>query len=122
MGKIELKMLNKISGRYALCAMGFTDRREGKMATKGFLLIGLVGIFLISVSCAGPTRLEMDYGTSYKLAKFNQILDPAAEKNCTPVTGLDGRAAQGMVEKYRKGFEEKAPPPPLTLSIGAGSK
>lgn len=88
------------------------------MKKRGFLLIGLVGIFLISVGCAGPTRLEMDYGTSFKLAKFNQILNSEAEKNLEPVPGFDGRAAQAAIERYRKGFEEKSPAPVYSISIG----
>ena len=84
-----------------------------------FLLIGLVGIFLICVSCAGPTRLEMDYGTSYNLSKFNQILNPEAEKNLEPVTGFDGRAAKAAITKYEKSFEEKEVAPVYQLNIGA---
>ena len=45
------------------------------------------------ISCAAPTRLETDYGTSYKLQKYNQIANPDAEKNLKPVEGLDGQAA-----------------------------
>jgi hypothetical protein len=87
------------------------------MVKKSFLLIGLAGIFLISVSCAGPSRLEMDYGTSYKLSKFNQTLNPQAEKNLEPITGFDGGAAQATIGHYRKGFEEKTPAPVYSINI-----
>ena len=66
------------------------------MAKRGFLLIGLAGIFLLVVSCTA-SRVEMDYGTSYKLAKFNQTLNPQAEENLEPVTGFDGGAAQAAI-------------------------
>lgn len=79
------------------------------MTRKSFLM-GFVAMFLISAGCAGPTRLAMDYGTSYKLSKFNQILNPEAEKNLEPVTGFDGGAAQAVMERYRTGFEKAAPP------------
>ena len=92
------------------------------MTRRCFLLIGLVGIFLISVSCAGPSRLEMDYGTSHKLAKFNQTLNPEAEKNLEPVTEFDGGAAQATIGRYRKGFEEKTSAPTYVFSISTGSK
>lgn len=92
------------------------------MAKKYFLLAGLVGIFLISVSCAGPSRVEMDYGTSFKLAKFNQILNPEAEKNLEPVTGFDGGAAQATIDRYKKGFEEKTQAPVYSINIGAMGK
>ena len=88
------------------------------MTKRCFLLMGLAGIFLISVSCVGPSRLAMDYGTSYKLAKYNQILNPEAEKNLEPVTGFDGGAAQATVGKYRKGFEEKVSAPTYVFGIG----
>jgi len=88
------------------------------MAKRCFLLIGLIVIFLISVSCVGPSRLEMDYGTSYKLAKFNQILNPEAEKNLEPVTGFDGGAAQAAIGQYRKGFQEKSVAPIYSINIG----
>jgi len=88
------------------------------MAKRGFLLIGIAGIFLFTVSCAGPSRLEMDYGTSFKLAKFNQTLNPEAEKNLEPVTGFDGSAAQAAVGRYRKGFEEKTSAPVYSINVG----
>ena len=66
-------------------------------------------MFCIATGCAQPlTRLDMDYGTSFKLAKFNQTLNPEAEKNLKPVTGLDGGAAKASVDMYRKDFEKPA--------------
>ena len=87
------------------------------MAKRGFLLIGMAGIFLLVVGCAA-SRVEMDYGTSFKLAKFNQTLNPQAEKNLEPVTGFDGRTAEATIERYRKGFQEKTQAPVYSISIG----
>ena len=93
------------------------------MTRKSHILIGLVAIFLISAGCANiPTRLEMDYGTSFKLSKFNQILNPEAEKNLELVTGFDGGAAQATMGRYQKGFEEKTSAPTYVFSISTGSK
>lgn len=50
------------------------------------------------------SRLKMDYGTSFKLAKFGQVANPGAEKNLAPVTGLEGQVAEAVIGKYRKGF------------------
>jgi len=102
--------------------MRFTDRREEKMTKKSFLLIGLVGVFLISVSCVGPSRLAMDYGTSYNLAKFNQTLNPDAEKNLQPVTGFDGPVAKNTLDKYQKDYEKPSPTPTYVLSVGTIGK
>jgi len=63
----------------------------------------------------------MDYGVSYKLSKYNQILNPDAEKNLKPVEGLDGKAANAVVEKYNKDFEKPAPAPTFTFSVGSGT-
>jgi hypothetical protein len=85
----------------------------------GKIILGVVIVsFLSFTGCLPPTRLEMDYGTSHKLSKFNQILDPEAEKNLEPVEGFDGVAAEGTKERYDKGFEKETKPPTYTLSIG----
>jgi hypothetical protein len=92
------------------------------MKKRYMVLVGLGAMFLITIGCAGPSRLEMDYGTSFKLAKFNQVLNPEAEKNLAPVTGLDGGAAKAIMERYRKDFEKAAPPAMVipTSIIGMG--
>jgi len=95
---------------------------EERMGKRSFFLIGFAALFFIGVGCAGPSRLETDFGTSVKLAKSSQILNPEAEKNIEPVTGFDGKAAQANIEKYRKDFEKPAPPTPSTLSIGISGK
>jgi len=79
------------------------------MMKRYFVIIGVIAMFCIAAGCAQPlTRLDMDYGTSFKLAKFNQTLNPDAEKNLTPVSGLDGGAAQASIEQYRKDFAKPA--------------
>ena len=100
---------------------------------KGCLL--LIGLMVVSISmgcaelsrlevgCEGPSRVEMDYGTSYKLAIFNQTLNPEAEKNLEPVEGFDGMAAQTVIEMYRKGFGEESQKPVYSISpanLGTG--
>ena len=92
------------------------------MGKRYFLFIGLVTLTFILWGCAGSSRLEMDYGTSFKLLKLNQISNPDAEKNSEPVAGLDGKAAQASIEKFRKDFEKPAPPTPYSFSIGISGK
>jgi len=67
-------------------------------------LVGIITVIFLIAGC-GPTRLEMDYGTSYQLQKYNQILNPGAGKNADPVVGINGQAAQNTVDKYKQGFE-----------------
>jgi len=94
------------------------------MFKKLFALMALVAILLITTSCAQTqqSRLEQDYGTSARLARFNQILNPEADKNLEPVYGLSGNAAQENMKKYEKNFEKPAKEPVYTFSVGGGSK
>ena len=82
--------------------------------------ICIVSLALVTLFLAGcaTNRVEMDFGTSYKLAKFNQTLDPDAEKDLEPVYGIDGRAAGNTLEQYYKSFEKPLPDKP-TFSITA---
>lgn len=93
------------------------------MIKKCSVWLGLIVGIMFWAGCAEKTtRLDMDFGTSHKLSKFNQILDPEAEKNLEPVYGQDGQAAQSTMDRYRKGFEKPAAPPPVTISIGGMGK
>jgi hypothetical protein len=83
-----------------------------------YILTTFLAIFLIS-ACAQPSRLDRNYGRSLKQARLNQILDPGGEKNLEPVTGLDGKAAQASIEKYRKTFEQPRETPQPLVQLGA---
>jgi hypothetical protein len=83
-----------------------------------YILATFLAIFLIS-ACAQPSRLDRNYGRSLKQARVNQILDPEAGKNLEPVTGLDGKAAQASIEKYRKTFEQPRETPQPLVQIGS---
>lgn len=91
------------------------------MYKKYTAIIGLI-VCVVWLSGCASTRLEIDYGTSHKLSKMNQILNPDAEKNLAAMEGIDGQAAQAAVDKYRKSFEKPAPPPAVTFSIGTSAK
>ena len=84
-----------------------------------FVFIGLLALMFIFGSCArnGSSRVEEDFGTSFRLAKANQQLNPEAAKNIEPVTGFDGKAAQATLDKYRKDFEKPASSTPFVLSL-----
>jgi len=62
-------------------------------------------------SSSGPvyeeTLLDKNWGRSVETAKYNQILNPDAVKNLTPVEGLDGKAAENSVEKYENSFKKE---------------
>ena len=70
------------------------------------------------------TALDQNWGRSVETAKFNQIVDPDAGKNVSPVEGLSGTAAGHTVDKYEMSFKEKTVQQgSATTSIGSsGSK
>jgi hypothetical protein len=75
---------------------------------KYMYIIGIIASVSFTFGCAWQqSRVEMDYGTSYQLQKYGQTLNPEAEKNLAPVTGMSGQAAQNASEKYQKGFEKE---------------
>ncbi len=86
---------------------------------RSFLLL-LSGLFLLAtiLTACTPSRLEMDYGTSFKLQKFNQIADPEAGKEVEPAEGMDGRAAEATMDRYQKGFEKEPKAPTYAITIG----
>jgi hypothetical protein len=75
---------------------------------KYMFLIGIIVVFSFTIGCAWQeSRVAMDYGTSYQLQKYNQTLNPEAEKNQAPVTGMSGQAAQNASDEYQKGFKKE---------------
>ncbi len=85
------------------------------------LIIIIIAVALLG-GCA-TNRLETDFGTSYKLAVMNQTLNPDAEKNLKPVEGLDGQAAQKILEKYHTGFEKQVQTMPVfSFGVTGGAR
>jgi hypothetical protein len=99
--------------------------KEDKMIYKIAALTGFL-LLILSVSVVGADqkkgRVETDFGTSYKLQKYNQILNPDAEKNLAPVEGLDGKAAKESVGKRQKKFATPSKDPVYNFSIGGEGK
>jgi hypothetical protein len=78
------------------------------MNSKIAILCCVGAVMFLAVGCA-PSRVAMDYGTSFELQKYSQILNPEAEKNLEPVVGIDARAAQNIEDKYQKSFKQTQP-------------
>ena len=89
--------------------------------TIAFIISLIFGVGLL-ISCAAPSRVEMDFGTSYKLQKFNQTANPEAEKNLAPVQGLDGQSSTSTINKYHKEFEKQEKAPSYIFNMGNTGK
>jgi hypothetical protein len=53
----------------------------------------------------GESQLDKNWGRSYETAKHNQILNPDAGKQTGPVEGMQGPAAERIMNGYIKGGE-----------------
>ncbi|ETX06721.1 hypothetical protein [Candidatus Entotheonella palauensis] len=75
-----------------------------------FILMRLLFFGLIAAICTGcattSNPVRQAFGTSYEMAKANQILNPSASANLQPVEGFNGGAASRAIERYHKSFED----------------
>jgi hypothetical protein len=81
----------------------------------------LILLFLASCSSTSPQQeslLDQNWGRSFESAKYNQILNPDAEKNLEPVTGLDGTVSESVVTNYKKSFKKGASSSGTVINIG----
>lgn len=85
------------------------------------LMLVALGASVVLVGCVEPAPvLDSKFGNAVNAAKAQQTLNPDASMNKTPVVGLDGKAADAVVDKYHTSFE--APPAAVnTFTIGVGS-
>lgn len=76
------------------------------------VLLGVIAALTLAfVAACGrhETPVSRFYGTSFKLAGEAQLHNPdAGIKDGTP-SGLDGRVAQKVINRYEKSFETEAP-------------
>jgi hypothetical protein len=95
-------------------------------------LLAAAGAMLALQACATtcPTfdaclatspRLDARFGDAVNVAKAQQTLNPDASKNRNVVAGIDGKAAQETMLRYRESF--KSPPPPSNVfTIGVSGQ
>ena len=66
--------------------------------------------------CAPSTpHWESSFGNSVRASMAAQVIDPAAVRNTDPVSGIDNKAALGIVGQYSQGYAKPAnAPAPMT--------
>jgi len=79
------------------------------IALAALLTIGIFGCSKGNLSnpLQSESQLDENWGRSFEAAKHNQTLNPDAGKNLKPVEGLQGPAAERIMEGYTKGDEQK---------------
>lgn len=77
---------------------------------------GLLAVAVLA-GCAPTTpNLDAKFGDAVNKAKAQQTLNPNASRNTDPVAGIDGQAANAIIDRYHKIYE--APTPAPSGSIG----
>ena len=91
-----------------------------KMKRILILAIGCIAAAGLLAGCAHTQhgQLDRDWGTSKKLATFNQILNPQAIKNLDLVEGIPGSVSQIIVRKYKASFQKATTAPTYTFNFG----
>lgn len=79
----------------------------------------LAALLLASLlpACATTPQWDAHFGDTVRIARAQQVLNPAAAGNADPVAGLDGRSARSALERYHKSF---ATPEPVSNSFTIG--
>ena len=93
------------------------------MKARCFTLAVAIIALAISLGCAGKpaqreTMLDKNWGKSFESMKYNQILHPDAGKNLDPVVGLDGQAAEQVMDRYREDSKGKPSKKVYNLNLG----
>jgi len=78
---------------------------------------GLLAMAILA-GCAPTTpRLDAKFGDAVNQAKAQQTINPNASRNTDPVAGIDGQAANAIIDRYHKAYE--APTAAPSGAIGA---
>lgn len=78
-------------------------------------LAGLTAMLALA-GCSLSPRYDRQFGSSVQQALVQQTLNPEAGNNRSPVTGMDGKAAESVYENYQKSFRA---PEAQTSSLGS---
>jgi len=83
-----------------------------------------IAAFLICTGCAGKypyqeeSELDKNWGKSFQFVKENQIANPDAGQNLEPVTGMDGKSAEVVIDQYHESFKGTPAAPEYRLDLG----
>jgi|SRR5450830_2190738 len=80
----------------------------------------LLALQLTACAHQSTPQLDRRFGDAVRLAMAQQVLDPAATDNQSPVYGLDGPSARAVMERYRASFAEPygQTPQPVQFMLG----
>lgn len=83
------------------------------------LIFSCLSASLLAACMPLTPNLDSSFGNAVNQAKAQQTLNPDASRNTDPVTGIDGKAGQAVVERYYEGMKQE-PAPATVINIGGG--
>lgn len=83
----------------------------------------IIASLLTTAGCAKKeTRIEQFWGTSYNLAKYNQIADLEAPRDNEPKTVVEAAVSEKVIETYINSFEkQEQKAKSYTIDLGVGN-
>ena len=91
---------------------------------KNELIAGMgAGLLAVAVlaGCAPTTpNLDAKFGDAVNKAKAQQIINPDASRNTNPVAGIDGQAANAIIDRYHKVYESPTAAPSGAIGTVTG--
>ena len=94
-----------------------------RYALAGKWTTGTVAAALLLAGCVTRAPVvDQHFGEAVNTAKAQQTINPDASLDQDPVAGLDGQAANAVIDRYHKSYE--TPPQPVnvfTIGVGSGS-
>lgn len=91
---------------------------------KSELITGMsAGLLAVAVlaGCAPTTpRLDAKFGDAVNQAKAQQTINKDASRNTDPVAGIDGQAANNIIDRYHKTYETPTPAPSGAIGVITG--
>lgn len=83
---------------------------------------GLLAVAVLA-GCGATTTPHLDekFGEAVNMSKAQQVINPDASLSMNPVKGIDGQAADDIMDRYHKAYETPAAAPSGGIgTIGGG--
>lgn len=89
---------------------------------KNELIAGVAGAALLVLAGCAPNspRLDSKFGDAVNTAKAQQTINKDAARNTDPVAGIDGQAANAVIDRYHKAYETPTPAPTGAIGVVVG--
>ncbi len=85
---------------------------------------GMVGVAVLAAlagcSTSSTPKVDEKFGQAVNMAKAQQTINPEASQNRSMVRGIDGEAANAVMDRYHKAYESPTPAPSGSVGGSVG--